>query len=365
MAPDSPISLLLIDDSPVVRASLQKLLAPQYQIKHAEDGAAGWEIIQQDTDIDLVITDLNMPRMGGYELLQKARTSPCAWIRDLPIIIVTGADGDEARDKALTMGATDFLTKPFDVSEMKARGLAYARYRRSAARLRAMASTDEVTGLPGEQVFLAQLERDLAYVARRQAEFAMVLLEIRQFAACYRLIGQRGAEQLLAHIAKVLRQNVRKENTVGRLNYHQFAIALPQVSGEQAQILCDRIRRAIEAFRITVAGERLELKVDVTVHARPLVHEISAADWLAETELGLIPEIMPLGAAADASADPDAGLATVDQWLSHLECDSRPPLPPALSMELALVLKQLLPLLALMEPQQRAWLLRQMQQPTQ
>src|SRR5437660_3449882 len=119
--------VIVIDDSKVIRNAARKMLGVEFDVITAEDGEDGWAQIQRDASIQVVFTDLVMPGMNGYELLRDIRTAVDARIRSLPVIVVTGIEDDEvARVRALELGATDFITKPFTTIDLLARARAHA-----------------------------------------------------------------------------------------------------------------------------------------------------------------------------------------------------------------------------------------------
>src|SRR6185369_13392033 len=111
-----------------------KMLGGEFDVVTAEDGAEAWSVVEQDLSIHVVFTDLVMPGLNGYELLRNIRTSSDTRIRSLPVIVVTGVDDDEvARVRALELGATDFITKPFTKIDLLARARAHASHQRETS----------------------------------------------------------------------------------------------------------------------------------------------------------------------------------------------------------------------------------------
>lgn len=109
--------VLVVDDSRVVRHTIFRILGNDFQVTQAEDGMIGWQAAQQ-VPADLVISDINMPQLDGYGFICKIRGSSNPKVRDVPIIVITSAEDDETRERAYACGASDFILKPFNASQL-------------------------------------------------------------------------------------------------------------------------------------------------------------------------------------------------------------------------------------------------------
>jgi len=105
-------TILIIDDSRTVRASLAKILRTRYSTVEAVDGEDGWEKLQSDNSINLVITDIMMPKLDGYGLTCRIRGGGSDRLQKLPIIVVTSAEDKLSRERAHACGADNFIVKP-------------------------------------------------------------------------------------------------------------------------------------------------------------------------------------------------------------------------------------------------------------
>ena len=118
--------VLIIDDSATVRASIAKYLGDFYATYTAVNGEEGWELLQSNESIVLVFEDMHMPVLNGLLLLQRIRESNCERIASMPVIMITGREDSEAAKKAShNIGATDFISKPFDAIDILSRARSY------------------------------------------------------------------------------------------------------------------------------------------------------------------------------------------------------------------------------------------------
>ena len=116
--------ILIVDDSPTIRAAVTKALENDFELIQASDGEKGWEALCANSNIKLVVTDLMMPGMDGFGLIERIRSARVPGVANLPIIVVTALEDPQAKVHALVAGANDFITKRTDTLELQARVVA-------------------------------------------------------------------------------------------------------------------------------------------------------------------------------------------------------------------------------------------------
>lgn len=110
--------ILLADDSRVIRKTIIKMLGPGFRVIEAEHGVVAWRALTQNSAIDVVVTDIDMPEMDGYALICKIRADEHPDMQDLPIVVITGAEDEITRERAYACGANDFILKPIESSQL-------------------------------------------------------------------------------------------------------------------------------------------------------------------------------------------------------------------------------------------------------
>ncbi len=256
--------IMLVDDSRFIRASAVKMFNGEFDLVLAEDGQQAWNMIQQDKSIQVIFTDLVMPKLDGYELLECVRTSQDEEIRNLPVILLTGADNSrEAEEKALSMGATDFICKPFKANDIKMRARSLANYQRATQVLKEQTTLDSLTGLHNKRGLALQLEGDISLVTRHQEDMAVMVVELDSFKDLFVRIGRSGAEAIVKKVAKVLQKSLRKEDTVARTGLSCFVLSLPMAKSESANELAIRICQTVEAFKVILNSKSIRITVSV------------------------------------------------------------------------------------------------------
>lgn len=258
--------LIMVDDSKVMRTAARKMLGGRFDVVVAEDGMEGWNTIRGDQQIQVVFTDLSMPELDGYGLLEKIRTCEDPGVAGLPVIVVTGAENDEAaREKALRMGATDFISKPFNSTDLLARATAHANYQREKRQLEKQITIDSLTGLGNKQFYHDRLKQDLAFAARHDHTLSVLRIDVDGFNKLFIRAGKEAADQLLKAISKTIVRLMRKEDTAARIGLSQFAVTLQTADEKGAAIFAERLCRQVEEARIEHDGHRLPVTVSVGV----------------------------------------------------------------------------------------------------
>jgi two-component system cell cycle response regulator len=244
--------ILVVDDSKLMRKAALKMLGDEFDVITADDGVDAWDLLEQDASIRVVFTDLNMPRLDGYELLKRVRAAEDPGVQGLPVIVVTGAENDEAaRMQALDTGATDFITKPFTTSDLVARARAHATHQRVTRELQAQSMVDNLTGLANKAGLLDRLQQDIAYARRHQQPLSLVRLEIEDFRRFFLYYGRELADALVLQVARLVRARIRKEDTAARIGLGGFALSLPGGQAEGIAGMIQRLRAEISAHAPT------------------------------------------------------------------------------------------------------------------
>jgi len=190
----SRAKILVVDDSKLIRKSASKILGEEFDVVQAEDGEEAWQLISSDESIQVVFSDLDMPNLNGFGLLERIRTHSNKGIAELPVVIVTGAEKDEeAKLNALQRGATDFITKPFKSTDIVARARAHADYQRTTRALANAAAIDSLTGLANQNAFAEKLEKDLSFCHRHHHPLAVAVFEVGDFRSLFMDVGRQGA----------------------------------------------------------------------------------------------------------------------------------------------------------------------------
>ena len=286
--------ILAVDDSRVMRRAMSKVLSKEYDVVETENGEDAWTVLLNDDSIQVVFTDLSMPFLDGYGLLERIRTSDNPRLKETPVIIITGKDDDEeAKQEALDKGANDFITKPFDSIQLQARAKAHVTLKQTTTKLtetsdklERQATVDETTGLGGQRYFCKVGDETLSYATRHGGQFIIVRMDIDEFNNLFIKYGKKNIDQMLHLIGEKLTQLVRQEDTIARIGVSKFALILKETALKEAELLTERIRTEIQSmsFKLPENGLEIKLTISAGLYEPELKPDITFTQLLSETE---------------------------------------------------------------------------------
>lgn len=224
--------VLIIDDSVVNRTILNKILSDDYSILQAENGKAGLEVLVAEKDsVSAILLDIIMPVMDGYSFLQTIKGIPS--LADIPIIVTTQSNNDETELKAFSLGATDFITKPYKPEIIKRR-LSNILQLRQASYMRNTLERDALTGLYNKETFYRKSSELIRQNLNRQ--YILICADIDRFKLVNDLFGMQEGDKLLRFVAREIRKFTNPSDSIcGRISADIFAICTPQISSDTFQ----------------------------------------------------------------------------------------------------------------------------------
>jgi two-component system cell cycle response regulator len=284
--------VLVAEDDAMFRRILESWLKTWgYEVSMAEDGAEAWAILQQDVRPQVLILDWMMPAINGLELCSKVRER-----NQIPyqyILLATAKDAKQDLVRGLEAGADDYLTKPFDRGELKARLRACNRILtlqddqiQAHEQLRFQATHDGLTGSWNRSEILEMLRRELERGARSNTTTGILMLDIDHFKAVNDTYGHLTGDAVLREVTKRISQAVRSYDSVGRYGGEEFVIVLPGCNREQVDQGAERVRAAVDSGPIRVNA--WQIAVTVSIGAAVTTHgAISEKGILAAADLAL------------------------------------------------------------------------------
>ncbi|MEO1128797.1 MAG: diguanylate cyclase [Planctomycetota bacterium] len=237
--------LLLIDDAPEIHRLLAvKLKDEGLEFLAAFSGTEGIELAESQLP-SLILLDINIPDFDGFELLHRLKADPKT--KEIPVIVVSGSSDSEAKVRAFGIGAMDYVTKPFDVPELRARIQSAIRITRLLGLLEERAQIDGLTGLWNRHYFNKRLESEISETSRKGTPLSLVMCDLDHFKKLNDTFGHPAGDAVLQAFASTLQEELRAYDIPCRYGGEEFSIIFPGTSVEEAAAVCERIRKALEA----------------------------------------------------------------------------------------------------------------------
>lgn len=264
--------VLIVDDSRMVRASLVKLIRGRFEFREEADGEAGWQALLVDPTIELVLTDIGMPQLDGYGLLERIRGSRVARVREMPVIVISGDEDDSARERARKLGANDFITKGIGAAELVARLDSLTRLAQtqreleeSRAALAKQSPVDPSTGLATPSYLTWRGEQELALAKRRQGHLSVLVIEVDHYDQLVVKYGDHVAQLVTRKLSGILGTKVRTEDTVTQFGASQFACLSPGTDHGGCCAFALRMQKNIEKLVMTYREDRIRISVTIGI----------------------------------------------------------------------------------------------------
>jgi len=275
--------ILIVDDSRMVRASLVKNLKDHFDIREEADGEAAWQTVILDQSLAAVISDLQMPKLDGFGLLERLRTSKLRRLQQMPFILVSGAESEEERARAKAMGVSDFITKGIGTAEILTRLnhlLELSRARERIEQTRPQMVQNDKSGMFTRKYIELHVAQALSHAARHGGEVSVIVLGLDNYGAVCEKLGNDLAEQVATRFAQMLGSKMRREDSLGHYEVGQYVIISPGISPTHCASFAERVREAVSVAHVVAQGQKISLTISAGVANAPDDHVVSAGALL-------------------------------------------------------------------------------------
>jgi len=265
-------SVLVIDDTPMQLKVLSKILSPNYNAITAQSGEDGLKLANEN-NIDLILLDLNMPDLSGFEVLSKMKESEKT--KNIPVIFITGSESLDDELAALSLGAVDFIRKPFvsDIISLRV-GLHMKLIDQNMKLIEQMriienqSLIDGVTGAKNRLCFDNVIKSEWSRALREKEWISMLFIDIDKFKVFNDTYGHLNGDICLKTIVDVIQHTVKRGGDyVFRWGGEEFAVLLPNTPIKGALTVAEEIRKAISITPIQLDGNNTNVTVSIGVGA--------------------------------------------------------------------------------------------------
>ena len=289
---DNRQRLLIVDDERVNLKILANSLKDDYIIQVANSGEKALQLVRGETPPDLVLLDILMPGMDGYEVCRALKNDPLT--NRVPVIFVTALNDSDEEQKGLSLGAVDYIIKPYQMPVVKARINTHLNLKAKTDLLEEMSYLDGLTHVPNRR----QLDIALGYEIKRHRRSAqplgLIMLDIDFFKPFNDHYGHGQGDICLQQVASVLEQSVQRPGDVmARYGGEEFVAVLPETDTEGVQHVAERMRQVVESLQfehgysevaghVTISLGCVSLQVNDSCSAEVVLKKVDQALYLAK-----------------------------------------------------------------------------------
>ena len=240
--------ILIVDDEPANIRTLGGLLGTDYTLHFATGGEQALQLANRELP-DLILLDIRMPGMDGYEVTRQLQAEPQT--ADIPVIYVTAMDDEADEAKGLEMGGVDYITKPLRGPIVKARVANHVRLKQYRDQLQALSRQDGLTGVANRRQFDEALDREWGRAQRNGVPMSLILADVDHFKAYNDNYGHLAGDEVLRQVAAALEGALfRPTDRLARYGGEEFIALLPETGLEGACELARRMGEAVAALGI-------------------------------------------------------------------------------------------------------------------
>lgn len=236
--------VLLIDDCyDVYRLLRARLRSESIDLVGVTSGAEG---LQTALDIkpSIILLDLDMPEMDGFEVLRHLKSHPATL--GIPVIVLSGIQSPHDKVTAFDLGAVDYITKPFELTELRIRVRSALRLFSLMRMLEQKAQIDGLTGLWNRAHFDERWEQEIERARRHGKPVSLAILDLDHFKSINDTYGHPAGDSVIQGLAKIVQRQARASDICCRFGGEEFVIVMPETPPEDARTLCERIRAELE-----------------------------------------------------------------------------------------------------------------------
>jgi len=263
-------SILIVDDEVLNLKMLRSVLHEEYTVYTAKDGLSAIEIATSNKP-DLILLDILMPEMDGYEVLAILKSNVTT--RHIPIIFITGLDSKAEEEKGLSMDAADYISKPFSPGIVNLRVRNQIQLVNQIRTIELLSNLDQLTQIPNRRSLDQQLFSEWGRSMRENIPLSLLMIDVDKFKKYNDTYGHLQGDKVLKMVAKTVVATLhRAGDFAARFGGEEFCVLLPGADIEGAVLVAEQIRAAVQSMVIQ-CEDGSGSKVTVSIGAHSLAPE--------------------------------------------------------------------------------------------
>jgi diguanylate cyclase (GGDEF)-like protein len=257
-------TILIVDDVPANIRILGESLKGNYKIRLATTGKKALEIAGSSNPPDLILLDIIMPAMDGYEVCQELKADSST--EDIPVIFITSMSQEEDETKGLALGAVDYITKPFSLPIVKARVKTHLELKHHRDTLVSLSTLDGLTGIPNRRRFDEFLKIEWLRALRESNPISLIMIDIDHFKYYNDNYGHIIGDDCLKQVAICLAESShRPADFAARYGGEEFGVILPLTDVQGAVTVAQSLIKQIEELKIPHGSSPVSSRVTISL----------------------------------------------------------------------------------------------------
>ncbi|MCT7444879.1 GGDEF domain-containing response regulator [Aliarcobacter cryaerophilus] len=259
-------TILVVDDMTTTLLLIHDLLKDTYEVKIAKSGTKALEILESPNDIDLILLDIEMPDINGYDVCKRIKNNET--IKNIPIIFITGRTSQEDEEYGLNLGAIDYITKPFNKTITKLRLKNYLEMKIKNDMLEKLSMYDGLTNIRNRRFFDETFEKTFNEIKRDKKSLAVLMIDIDFFKPYNDNYGHGQGDETLRKVAKALEKTIKRASDfVARYGGEEFVILLKDINKDGVEAVANNLLNAVRELKITHEFSKIEKYVTISIGA--------------------------------------------------------------------------------------------------
>lgn len=274
-------TVLIVDDEPINIKALEAVLGKEHDLVFASDGEMALQMIQTDPKPDLILMDIVMPGLDGFEVCEILKND--VKTKNIPVVFLTAKWETSEEARGLELGAVDYIRKPFSPPIIKARIRNHLELKKHRDLLENLSTLDGLTNIPNRRRFDEIFAQEWSRAARSHVPLSLLFIDIDHFKKYNDRYGHLVGDDCLKAVARVLQSSLgRPADLLARFGGEEFVIVLPETRENGALHLSESILKAVEALQLEHASSPIADHVTVSIGAVtcPDVTHFTTADLL-------------------------------------------------------------------------------------
>ena len=263
-------TILIVDDVAMNIKVLGDALKSSYTVRFATNGPKALEMALSNSPPDLILLDIMMPGMDGYEVCRLLKAEKQTW--GIPIIFITAMSQEEDETKGLELGAVDYITKPFSLPIVKSRVRTHLELKRHRDTLEYLSMLDGLTGIPNRRRFDECFDMEWKRAERSSAYLSVIMIDIDYFKDFNDYYGHQLGDECLKQVAKTLAHSVKRaSDCVARYGGEEFVCILPGTDIQGAVQVGESMRKNVEALNVPHLASSVAEHVTVSLGTASMI----------------------------------------------------------------------------------------------